>query len=198
MDGDLLSLDPRIDGARPGWRIGVTLFVAALLSGNGPAAAIQPDEMHVQGRWVYTQRPDRDSVEHMAATPSIEDAATWLLVTCNGDARLNVALVHPARFPFPIELSPALTVRSVGQVAGSAGYREKRSSEPSRYRSRGRATAHAAAYRREPTRDLHPEGDGGAHDCTFSAQPKTLRSRQFVRDASTLRSVLRKLDPLAV
>lgn len=90
----------------------VIILVISLFLANGAATAAQANETRVQGRWAYMQRGGHNAVEHMATTPSAEDADTWLLVACSADAQLSVALVHATRFQFPIHFTSELKLRS--------------------------------------------------------------------------------------
>jgi hypothetical protein len=65
----------------------------------------------LQGGWAYTARGDGGAVEHVAATRAAEDAA-WLLVACSADERLIVSLIHTEQFPFPLNRSSSVQLRS--------------------------------------------------------------------------------------
>lgn len=75
-------------------------------------SAIHAAETGVQGHWAFTRPSAHDPAEHLATTPSTEDSDTWLLVACNSERRLLVALMHAGPVPFPGDGLSHVTVRS--------------------------------------------------------------------------------------
>src|SRR5262249_29137867 len=81
----------------------------------------------------------------MATTPALQDGDVWLLLACNENGRLSVALMHADRFSFELDGSSSLHVQSAtvqhhrhgGTLAAGAD----------RDRSAARASCHAAARR---------------------------------------------------
>jgi len=157
-------------GARPNSRSGVMLAVVLLLSPICTATSIYADQTYVQGSWAYTQRGDPDSPEHMGATPSIEDADTWLVVACSADGRLSVALVQATRFQFPIGFSSTLILRSVHlpdlPVTGKSIHANLITLDPAVMR-------HVLPLLLEQNQlgISVPETGGAIHDYTFSMRP---------------------------
>jgi hypothetical protein len=96
--------------------LAVQLGFAAARAGE-PAGEIR-DEIGVQGRWAYSRQAGPDGAIDMAATPSAQDADTWLLLACSGDGRLSVALMHAERFPFQLDGSSSVQVQSA-RISGT-------------------------------------------------------------------------------
>lgn len=170
MNGYRASLNPKRHGACPSFRTAKITLIILLFLANGAATAAQANETRVQGRWAYMQRGDHNSVEHMATTPSMEDAHTWLLVACSPDARLSVVLANATRFQFPIKFSSELKLRSANlpelPVTG-------KSIQPNLVVIDPAVMRHVMPLLIEEN-ELEisiPGTDGSAHDYSFSMKP---------------------------
>lgn len=170
MDGYQPFLNPKKHSVCPSFRTAVAVLVILLLLANGAATVAQANETRVQGRWAYMQRGDHDAVEHMATTPSTEDADTWLLVACSADARLSVALAHATRFQFPIKFSSELKLRSANllklPVTGKSIQTNLIIIDPALMRH-----VMPLLIEEDQIGISIPDADGGAHDYTFSMKP---------------------------
>jgi hypothetical protein len=97
-------------------RVALVAAVAARLGFAVAAASGAPgdrrDEIGVQGRWAYARQAGPDETIDMATTPATQDSDIWLLLACSGSARLSVALMHVDRFPFEVDGSSSVQVRS--------------------------------------------------------------------------------------
>jgi hypothetical protein len=89
--------------------LAVQLASAALA--RGVPAGLR-DEIGIQGRWAYSRQAGPDGAIDMATTPAREDADVWLLLACNENGRLSVALMHAERFSFELDASSTLHVQS--------------------------------------------------------------------------------------
>ena len=123
-----------------------------------------------QGRWTYTQRVDGNVIEHMATTPSSQDADAWLLVACSTDERLTVALIHTAAFRFSLPTAALVRLRAAGvpelSVAGKSIAANQMVIDP-------RVMRHVMPQLIEADEFsvLIPEQAGATHDYTFPMQP---------------------------
>jgi hypothetical protein len=68
-------------------------------------------DMVVQGGWAYSQQVQGGKVQYIATTRAAEDDA-WFLLACSAEERLAVSLIHTIRFPFPLNPSSLVNVRS--------------------------------------------------------------------------------------
>jgi hypothetical protein len=86
-------------------------FAACLLAANDVSAEQGVGEIKVQGGWAYTTGQSEGGTEYMA-TVQAEEGSTWLLLACRPDKRLTVSLIHTKRFPFPLNPSSPVELRS--------------------------------------------------------------------------------------
>jgi hypothetical protein len=99
-------------------KLGVTLFVAilAMLLGFAALARGVPaglrEEIGIQGRWAYSRQAGPEAGIDMATTPAVQDGDVWLLLACNENGRLSVALMHADRFSFELDASSSLHLQS--------------------------------------------------------------------------------------
>ena len=85
------------------------LGVAALARG---APGGLREEIGIQGRWAYSRQVGPEAPIDMATTPALQDADVWLLLACNENRRLSVALMHADRFSFELDDSSSVQVQS--------------------------------------------------------------------------------------
>jgi len=152
--------------------IGLLGLLWAVTAHAAPSATTAaPADTHVQGRWVYTQRPADGTVEHMATTPSTEDSDVWLLVACG--RRLTVALIHARQFPFAASLSSPARLQSDRLWDLSAAARAVDSNliaiDPDIMRQ-----IMPLLLQEQHLRVSIAESSGAAHDYTFAMQPNDL------------------------
>ena len=129
-----------------------------------------PGEIGAQGPWAYTRLGNRNVMMDMAATPAAEEADIWLLVACDDNAQLSVALMHADRFPFHIGLSSSVELRSARlprlSVAAKGFETSQIAIDPTMMR-------HVMPLLVEEDRLAVSitATDGAAHDYTFAMQP---------------------------
>ena len=129
-----------------------------------------PGEIGAQGPWTYTRLGSRNVMMDMAATPAAEDPDIWLLVACDDNAQLSVALMHADRFPFRIGRSSSVELRSERlhrlSVAAKSFETSQIAIDPAMMR-------HVMPLLVEEDRlgVSITAADGAAHDYTFAMQP---------------------------
>ena len=89
--------------------VAVQVGFAALARGAPPDLR---DEIAVQGRWAYSRQVGPGGGIDMATTPALRDGDVWLLLACNENGRLSVALMHTDRFAFELDEPSSLHVQS--------------------------------------------------------------------------------------
>ena len=143
---------------------------ATTIVSTASVIAAAAEGLHVQGRWTYTQRLDRNVVEYMATTPSEQDADIWLLVACRSDERLTVAVVHTGAFGFPLAPVAEVTLRAAGlpdlPVPSKSLAAKQVVIDP-------RPMRHVmpSLIERDQFAVLIPEQNGTVHEYTFMLQP---------------------------
>lgn len=168
-------------------RLGVAALVAALALQLGSAAlargasAVPRDEIGVQGRWAYSRQAGPNGAIDMATTPAAQDADVWLLLACNENGRLSVALMHAKRFLFDLDASSSVHLRSE-RLSSTAVVAER--AQPAQIVIDPGLVRHIMPLLiGEPELTVSVTGRGGAvHRYTFALQPNDvalapLRSR---------------------
>jgi len=90
--------------------LGSVLTVTAVA--RGPSAQDLSDDVQREGGWAYkTARETDGTLKSLATTRAVEDDI-WLVVACDANERLEVALVHGTQFPFSIKSLSAMKLWS--------------------------------------------------------------------------------------
>jgi len=135
----------------------------------------EEDQVKVEGGWAYTAKSNHGAVEHIAVTRAAEDAA-WFLLACGADDRLMVSLIHTEQFPFPLQASSSLKLRSnnvpIISIEGKSVQNNQIFVDP-------RPMRHIMPVLMQDDRLVVsvPERDGAMHDYTFSMQPNDVALR---------------------
>ncbi len=143
---------------------------AAFVIANDVSA--EEDQVKVEGGWAYTAKSNHGAMENIAVTRAAEDAA-WLLLACSADDRLIVSLIHTEQFPFPLQASSSLTLRSnnvpIISIEGKSVQNNQIFVDP-------RPMRHIMPVLMQDDRLLVSirDRDGAMHDYTFSMQPNNV------------------------